>query len=430
MHKTWIILKSEFWRRVRSTAFILATLLAPLGILAVTLLPVAIGEFASGTTERSIAVLDRTGQLDATLPPSVGETITLTFTDVSEDSLRAAAQAGDYDGYLVLPTGVLEGSDEAVYYSPESSGLTLNNRLEDAINDAVRDARLAAHDVAPDVRAILETSVALSSRKLTDDGSRADSSLLYTALGYVLAFSVYMAVIIYGQFVMQGVIEEKSNRVVEVVVSSVRPFELLMGKVLGIGAMGAAQMVIWASVAAAGLTFAGPIFAFFALPGEGEAAVASAGAAANATGLSLPSVPVSLFVWFVVFFVGGFLLYASLFAAVGSAVEQQQDAQNLMYPIMIPLILPILLLTFVLEAPNSLLSMGLSLFPFFTPILMPLRLAIADVPLWQSLLSVGVLAATFTGTIWLAARIYRVGIFMYGKRPGLREIARWAIRSS
>ena len=432
MHKIWIILKSEFRRRVRSRAFILATLLAPVGILAITLLPAVVGYFASDTSERTIAVVDRTDQLQASLPGALGSNTTLTFVTAPEDSLRQAVHGGTYDGYLVLPPGVMDASETATYYSTESGGLTFNDRLEDALEEAVRDTRLAAQDVAPEVMTILQADVDLDARKLTEDGSEADSSLLYTVIGYILAFTMYMAVIIYGQFVMQGVIEEKSNRVVEVVVSSVKPFELLMGKVLGIGAMGAAQMITWAAIASAGLTFAGPILAFFALSGDSAAAtdVASAGAAAEAAGLSLPSVPVSLFVWFVIFFVGGFLLYASLFAAVGSAVEQQQDAQNLLYPIMLPLIVPLLLLAFIIEAPNSALSAGLSLFPFFTPVLMPLRIAIADVPLWQSLLSVALLAAAFTATIWLAARIYRVGIFMYGKRPSLKDIVKWATYSS
>lgn len=430
MSKIWIILKSEFWRRVRGKAFILSTLLAPIGIIAITLLPAAIGYFAGENSERTVAVVDRTERLEFALEDAVKDNVTLAFVNAPEDSLRQAVQKGTYDGYLLLPAGVMDASEEATYYSTESGGLTFTNRLEDALEDAVRDTRLAAQEVAPEVMTILNADVDLTARKLTDGGSEEDSSLVYTIIGYILAFSIYFAVFIYGQFVMQGVIEEKSSRVVEVVVSSVKPFELLMGKVLGVGAMGAAQMITWGAIASAGFAFAGPVLAFFALSGDGGADTASAGAAAEAVGISVPSVPVSLFVWFVIFFVGGFLLYASLFAAVGSAVEQQQDAQNLLYPVMIPLFLPVLFLALIIEDPNSVLSAALSLVPFFTPIVMPLRLAIADVPLWQSLLSVVLLAGAFTATIWLAARIYRVGIFMYGKRPSLGEIAKWATYSS
>ena len=430
MSKIWIILKSEFWRRVRGKAFILSTLLAPIGIIAITLLPAAIGYFAGENSERTVAVVDRTERLEFALEDAVKDNVTLAFVNAPEDSLRQAVQKGTYDGYLLLPAGVMDASEEATYYSTESGGLTFTNRLEDALEDAVRDTRLAAQEVAPEVMTILNADVDLTARKLTDGGSEEDSSLVYTIIGYILAFSIYFAVFIYGQFVMQGVIEEKSSRVVEVVVSSVKPFELLMGKVLGVGAMGAAQMITWGAIASAGFAFAGPVLAFFALSGDGGADTASAGAAAEAVGISVPSVPVSLFVWFVIFFVGGFLLYASLFAAVGSAVEQQQDAQNLLYPVMIPLFLPVLFLALIIEDPNSVLSAALSLVPFFTPIVMPLRLAIADVPLWQSLLSVVLLGGAFTATIWLAARIYRVGIFMYGKRPSLGEIAKWATYSS
>jgi ABC-2 type transport system permease protein len=225
---------------------------------------------------------------------------------------------------------------------------------------------------------------------------------------------------------MQGVIEEKSNRVVEIIVSSVRPFELLMGKVLGIGAMGLTQMMVWAALVMGGLAGAAPILALFLDPASlGVSADASSQAMAEAAGLSIPTIPFDLIIWFILFFLGGFLLYASLFAAVGSAVEQQQDAQNLLLPVMTPLILPILFLTFILESPDATISVVLSLIPFFSPILMMLRAAITTVPAWEMAAAFGLLVVTFLGMIWLAGRIYRVGILSYGKTPSLREIAQW-----
>jgi ABC-2 type transport system permease protein len=241
-----------------------------------------------------------------------------------------------------------------------------------------------------------------------------------------MTLAIYFAVLFYGQFVMQGVIQEKSNRVVEVIVSSVRPFELLMGKVLGIGAMALVQMVTWLVLAVGGSAAVGPLLLLFFDPADlGAPSGASAAAMTEAAGVSIPPLPLDLVVWFILFFLGGFLLYASLFAAVGSTVEQQQDAQSLLIPVMMPLILPILFLIYVIEAPNALASVVLSMVPFFSPILMVLRIAVTTVPFWEIALAFGLLVLTFIGTIWLAGRIYRVGILSYGKTPSLREIATW-----
>jgi len=242
-----------------------------------------------------------------------------------------------------------------------------------------------------------------------------------------MAMAIYFAVFIYGQYVMQGVIEEKSNRVVEVVVSSVKPFELLMGKVLGIGSLGLVQMITWIALAGTGLAFGGTILALFVDPSTlGVAPDASSDAVMEAAGVTLPSVPASVIVWFVLFFIGGYLIYASLFAAVGSAVEQQQDAQNLLYVVLVPLIIPIVAATYVMEVPNGIIAKVLSYIPFFSPVLMPVRMTATTVPTWEILLSFLLLTGGFLLMIWIASRIYRVGIFMYGKAASLSEIARWA----
>jgi ABC-2 type transport system permease protein len=269
--------------------------------------------------------------------------------------------------------------------------------------------------------------VGVATRKLSPEaGTTADSSLVYTVIGYVMAFVIYGAVLIYGQYVMQGVIEEKSNRVVEVVVSSVRPFELLMGKVLGIGAMGLAQMIVWAVLVLGGFAAAGPVLALLFDPSDlGVAPGASQQAMMDAAGVTVPSLPLDLVAWFILFFLGGFLLYAALFAAVGSAVEQQQDAQSLLIPVMFPLILPILFLVFIIESPNATASVVMSMIPFFSPILMVLRAAVTTVPVWEIATAFVLLVGTFIGMIGLAGRIYRVGILSYGKTPGFREIAKW-----
>jgi len=429
VEKIWLILRSEFWRRVRSTSFIVATVLAPIGLLALAVLPAVFGFFASQSTDRSIAVRDETERLEDRLRIEASAGLRLTFTTTSEDSLRAAVRAETYDGYLLLPDSLLDGKGQAYYYSTEGGGLATQSQIESAVSRTVQQARLSAQGVDETVMEIVASEVSLASRKLTEEGTAADSSFIYLAIGYIMAFAIYLAVFLYGQFVMQGVIEEKANRVVEIVVSSVRPFQLLMGKVLGIGAMGLMQMTIWGAVGFAGLTFSGSLLALFVDPASMNLpAEASQADIAAAAGFAIPDLSPLLLVWFVAFFIGGYLLYASIFAAVGSTVEQQQDAQNLLFIVMIPLLIPIMLLTFLIEAPNSTLSLVLSLIPFFSPILMPLRIALASVPIWQILGALVLLAVAFIAMIWVAGRIYRVGIFMYGKPPSVREVLRWARR--
>ena len=426
LYKIWLILRSEFGRRVRSTAFLLATLLVPVGFVVLGTAPALFGYLAGETTDRTVAVVDQTDQLADSLVATGDDQVTFRRVDVPEDSARAAVRAGDYDGYLLLPAALLEGTGEATYYSTDGGGLSLRTQLDRAVNRVVRSRRLAAAGASASVRSIVETDVSLASRTLSEEGSTADSSFAYTAIGYLMTLAIYFAVLFYGQFVMQGVIQEKSNRVVEVIVSSVRPFELLMGKVLGIGAMGLVQMVTWLVLAAGGSAAVGPLLVLFFDPADlGVSSGASAAAMTEAAGVSIPTIPFDLVVWFLLFFLGGFLLYAGLFAAVGSTVEQQQDAQSLLSPVMMPLILPILFLIYVIEAPNAAASVVLSMVPFFSPILMVLRIAVTTVPFWEIALAFGLLVLTFVGTIWLAGRIYRVGILSYGKTPSVREIARW-----
>ena len=426
LHKIWLIVRSEYWRRVRSTAFLLATLLVPFGFILVAAAPAALGYLAEQSSQKTVAVVDETGGALADSLAAGDEQLTFRPVDQPVDSVRAAVRAETYDGYLLLPDSLLAGTGSATYYSMQGGGLTDQIQISDRVSRVVQKQRLRAAEATSSVLAILESEVSVESRTIQKEGTGEDHTFAYTAIGYVMAFVIYFAVFVYGQYVMQGVIEEKSNRVVEIIVSSVRPFELLMGKVLGIGAMGLTQMVVWSVLVMGGLAGAAPLIALFLDPSSlGVAPDASSQAMAEAAGFSVPPIPFDLIAWFILFFLGGFLLYASLFAAVGSAVEQQQDAQNLLLPVMTPLILPILFLAFVLESPDATISVVLSLIPFFSPILMMLRAAITAVPLWQMLGAFGLLVATFLGMIWLAGRIYRVGILSYGKTPSFREIAQW-----
>lgn len=426
MSRIWIVFRSEFLRRVKSKWFVLTTLLGPLVLIGLMVIPPIVGMMASQNNERTVAVLDRTGVLAADLTARSGDGVHFTATSDPPDSLRSAVERGRYDGYLILPEDLIDGTGHARYYSVEGSGVSLGPRLEGALNDVITRYRLAAANVSPDVREIFSARTSVQLLKLTEEGTAADRAAASSILGVMMGFVIYIAMIIYGAYVMHGVMEEKQSRVLEIIVSSVRPFELLMGKVLGIGAMGLVQMAAWACFVL-GLTFsAGSIAAVFLDPsdfnlpeGAGQQELA---AAAN---VSLPNLSPELFIWFLLFFIGGYLLYASFFAAIGSSVESQQDAQSLMFPVTILIIVPMLFISILVESPNSTLSVVLSLVPFFSPVLMVLRIAVTEVPFWQTLVSYLLLVGGFVGSIWVCGRIYRVGILMYGKKPSLRDLVRW-----
>lgn len=427
MPKIWIVLKSEFLRRVQSKWFVGITLLAPLFIIALMVLPSLFMYYASQSEQRIVGVADETGVLFPALEAASDEQLRFVAIDEPEADVREAVRAGTYDGYVVLPASLLEGDGAVTYYTGEGGGFSARARLQSVVERAVEQQRLAAQNVPPDVLQIVNTSVPVRTIQLTEAGEEVGNSEFYFLVGFLMGIAIYLAVFIYGAQVMHGAMEEKNTRVIEVIVSSVRPFDLLMGKVLGIGVMGLLQMTIWSLLVLAGLTFAGSILAQFINPANlNLPADASQEAILQAVELQIPALSPPVFVWFILFFVGGYLLYASLFAAIGSAVEQQQDAQSLMAPVTMLVIIPILFMVSLLESPNAPLSVVLSLIPFFSPILMMVRIAITDVPLWQILLSYVLLMATFIASIWISARIYRVGVLMYGKKPGFRDLIRWA----
>lgn len=419
----WLIARSEYLRRVRSWWFIGTTLLAPVLTLGVMLIPAFVLSLSEDAPRR-VAVRDETGVLAPALLANPPEGYELFETARSEDSLRVAVRSGVLQTALVLPEGLIDGTDEALLLSRSGGGLTQHAVLRAAVREAVRDARVQASGAPPELVGLLREAAPVRAVTLGDRGEAPDGALASTVLANLLGLLIYMAVLLYGAMVMRGVIEEKAGRIVEVMASSVRPFELLMGKVLGIGAVGLTQLAAWGVLLVALSAIAGPLIAvLFASPDAlGEAA-------ADELPIDLSALPLllspGLLVAFVLFFLGGFLLFASLFAAVGSAVDQEADAQTLQVPILLPIIVPLFFLPYVLDRPEAPLSVFLSLFPLSSPTLMVVRMAVADVPVWQVGLAFALLAATFTVMIALAARVYRVGMLMYGKRASLREIWRW-----
>jgi ABC-2 type transport system permease protein len=425
-NKTFIVAKNEFMKRVKTRWFVFTTLLGPIVLVAFFAVIGIVSASAIEGGESTILVLDETGRMAAELNDPEGK-LSFVASDAAEANLRERVLAGEADGYLVLPSGLISGEAGARYYSTEGGGVSsFNFDLRNIIRGTVRTLRLQDQQVAPEVYYIINANVGLETIKLSDEGEEQGSSAAYAVVGGIMGFLIYITMLIYGSVVMQGVIQEKMNRVVEIIVSSVRPFQLLMGKVLGIGAMGLVQMSFWAILIAGGTMGSGFIISLFVdtnnlnLPDT-----ATQAEVLDAVGFQIPDLGPEVFVFFVIYFLLGYLLYATLFAGIGSAVEQQQDAQSLTVPVMMPIIVSIVFLQAVIEAPNSTLSVALSLIPFTAPIPMVVRVAMIDVPLWQLALSLTLLAGTFVGAVWVSSRIYRIGILSYGKKPSFKEIIKW-----
>ena len=419
--KLFIVFKREYLSRVKSKAYILTTILAPIIFLAIFLLPALITIF-SPTTVRTVAVVDESGAIAQRL---VGLDSLFYFDKTSEglETVRDQVAAGQFNGLIFIDEEVVEGNKPAELLYGSSGGVTFVERVRSDVRSATREERLERAEVTDEIRSVLAMRTQISTRVITEAGEEEQDTGALVFLGFFLGFIIYGAMFAYGGIVMRGVIEEKTSRIVEIIVSSVRPFELLLGKVLGVGALALTQVFVWGSAIALISLASGSILMFF---GDFGGSSADAVAAAQADlPFTIPTIGADLIITFLVFFLLGYLLYSALFAAVGSALESETENQQLTLLVSLPIIIPIFFLGAISSDPDSTLSTILSLIPFFSPILMPVRAAIMNVPLWELGLSVGLLFFTFLGLMWVSARIYRVGILMYGKSASLKELIKW-----
>lgn len=419
LDKILIILRREYLTRVRTKAFIVSTILAPVFILALIGIPILLS-FLETDRPSQIGVQDQIGSL-ATRFVEIDSTRYVPLNQEPVDTLRAMVLDGRLDGFILLNETHVSGDAEIEFLSGGKGGLSLMSDIRNDIRNVIRDERLDRANVSETVKEIMADRPSVVSRKITETGDETTDTLSMFIVGYVMCFIIYGAMFGYGAIIMRSVIEEKTSRIIEVITSSARPFELLMGKVLGVGAVGLTQFSIWAVSSSAIMAGAG---LFLARDMDTMAAAGSAAAATDAP-FAMPEIGMGLWIGFVFFFLMGYLIYSALFAAVGSAADNETDTQQLMLPISLPIIIPMMLIGPVSSDPNSTLAVVSSLIPFFTPMLMPLRIAMTDVPLWQLGGSIVLMAGTFTGLIWLSARIYRVGILMYGKKASFKEMAKW-----
>ena len=437
MNKTLLIIQREYLSRVKKKSFIVMTLLTPLIIAVFYGLIIYFSiEGASGSFSK-IAVVNDNKTLTEKLVSS--KNASYTYVNKSFAEMKSSLKNTDYDYILYLPEFPLDAPQGVQLLGNKQAGLNLNNKVSGAIEDIIRNQKLKQNGLLQQDLDKLSSSVDIDTKKIGENGQEENSSAgASTIIAYVAGILMFMFIMLYGIQVMRGVIEEKTNRIIEVMISSVKPFQLMMGKIIGIALVGLTQFILWIVLTTAIST----AVMKFVINKEDLKQVTTASAQVqggsnivkspaadnplNKIQKSLANLDVTKIVtMFIFFFIGGYLFYSALYAAIGSAVDSETETQQFMFPVMMPLLLGYSLsLSVVTNDPYGTMAFWLSIIPFTSPIAMMVRLPYG-VPEWQLALSMGLLILGFIGTVWMASRIYRVGILMYGKKTSFKEMVKW-----
>ncbi|MBN7815080.1 ABC transporter permease [Algoriphagus pacificus] len=434
MDKIWLVIKREYLARVKKKSFLLATLLTPL------IFPAIMGVFVWISLEekdtqalRIIEVVDENKMFFL----ESSDQYAFSFSDTDREEAKQMVQEGDRYGFLFIPEFDLENPQGIVFYGEDNPSMNLINYLENNLKKKIEEQRLFESGIDPKIINEVRTTVDIKSITLDEKGDETiNNATVNYALGFLTGFLIYIFIFVYGNQIMQGVIEEKSSRIVEILVSSLKPFQLMLGKIVGIGAVGLTQFLIWVVLIG---TLSTIVMGYLGMQMPQQTAMEMANPElAN----SMPQSDVSeiiqvisgidfigLVLSFLFYFLGGYLLYGALFAAIGSAVEAPSEAQQFMFPVTIPLIVAYMgLFVFVLNDPNSNTSFWLSIIPLTSPIAMMGRVSYG-VPWTDLVLSMGLLIGGFLFTTWMAGKIYRIGILMHGTKPSYKTLWKW-IRTS
>lgn len=415
-NKTLIILSREYLQRVRRKSFIITTILMPILMVGLMMLPALIDKF-SDKENKVFAVIDDSGAI----APALQNTPELKFvsTDAPEEELR---KNEDYDGILIIGKSIIDNPSDVTLYSRGAMSPQSEMIISSQIGAIIEQYRLTKYNIdnLPQILAEVHADVNMKTLRIDEDEDRVTSTIVSSLVGMLMSLVLYMFVLIYGQMVMTSIIEEKNNRVLEVVVSSVSPSRLMMGKILGIGAVAVTQIVIWALLICSFTTWVMPSMLSSFLNGGSDLDLMQALTMLGDTGYIL-----NLFALLILLLIGGYLFYSSIYAAIGSAVDNIQDASQLQTVAVVPIILGMVFSMSVINDPNSTLAFWLSMIPFTSPMVMMARIPFG-IPAGQIVASLAILYASVVFLIWLSAKIYRVGIFMYGKKPTFKELIRWA----
>lgn len=431
MSNLGLIIQREYYERVRKKSFIVTTLLMPVLMIILMGAPALIMLFNT-PDHNVIGVVDNSGKIF----PQLSSNDLYELVPIGIDPQKSVDN-GDINGYLIIPSDIETSTSPTLkLYMNGAIPLELQSSLSSQINSAVENQKLLSYNIQnlPEIMEKVHTKVKINEIRLDqEDGKSLESSLSFL-IGIFMSFLLYMFILMYGQMVMTSIIEEKNNRVLEIVVSSVNPNQLMLGKIVGIGLVAVTQIVIWGAV----MAFVSTLLLPAIVPPEAMTQISAMRAGTldmnqvdNFEMLSalnlLTNVGfiIELFFWLILFLTGGFLLYAAMFAAVGSAVDNVQDASQLQSFILVPIIIAIIVSASIGNAPNSALAVWLSMIPFTSPMVMMSRIPSGIEP-WQPWVSAVILYATFFLMVWFAGKVYRIGIFMYGKKPNIKDLVKWA----
>ena len=426
-----LIIKREYLNKVRNKSFIIMTFLSPIIMVGIFTLVAYLSQLNNDTVN-TVNILDESGLFTNYFEDS--ETLNYTnLENVSLDDAKLATETSEVYGLLYIPkaTALEDLSESITFYSEDSPSITIMRTIENKIEDKVNVLKLDQSGI--DAKQIEDLRINIDAKLETFEGQKTSKmgSGLKLAFGGIAGYLLFMFIIIYGNMIMRSVIEEKTSRIIEVIISSVKPIKLLLGKIFGTTLAGVTQFSVWIVLMLILSTLISSIFGIetSAIQSQQQEMVAQSSDSQQLITevfIELNNLPISnLVIMFVFFFIGGYLLYSSLYAAIGAAVDSETDTQQFMLPILMPLILGMYVGFFtVIDNPHGTVSQVFSYIPFTSPVVMLMRIPFG-VPLWQQILSLVILFATFMATVWFASKIYRVGILMYGKKASYREIIKW-----
>ena len=438
MNKIWLIIQREYLTRVKKKSFLLTTILVPLVIIGFYAAIIAVMVSDNGDKEK-IAVIDEANLFEGKIPAEKDNKASSTsyvFISEPKESFQKKYDDQGYSAYLYIPKLDIKNPQGIELHSKSTIGITTKSRIERTIDKAVEQKRLVEENIDPKRYESIKSNVEVASQIDSETGVKKSVEGVAHGVALAAGILIYMVLLIYGSMVMRGVMEEKTNRISEVIVSSVKPFQLMFGKIVGIGAVGLTQFTIWIILIGV-LTSIMPLI-FPEMAGQMTTQISQNGipqvvqkeSILTSINEGMQSIPKGLLVFaFIFYFLGGYLMYASLFAAIGSVSEDQQDAQQLIFPVMMPIIFGFVILMRSVQNPHGSLSVFGSLFPLTSPIVMLGRIPFG-VPWQQLVLSMVLLIGFFLFCTWLAGKIYRTGILLYGKKGNWKEMMKWAFRKS
>jgi ABC-2 type transport system permease protein len=433
MNKIGLIIKREYFTRVKKRSFIIMTFLGPLLIAAVYIIPILLA-LHGDNEKRTIAVVDQSHWFERQFVSTENQTF-IRLDDISIDSTKKLVQEGFFDIALYIPETQLNIPSSAVVYSMKQVPMNVESHIKEVVKNEIQVQKLLAAGVDPDILESIKTNINLSVIRMDEEGGEKETfTEIQFILGMILAVMIYIFIMLFGGQVMQGVTEEKSSRIVEVIVSSVKPFQLMMGKIIGVSLVALTQFVMW--ILLTGVIYIG----FSAAVGISHPEAISQGtvmaqeisntnimdneAVQNVLNIVHSIDFGTVIISFIIFFLLGYLLYATMFAAIGSLVDNNTDSQQFTLPVTVPLIIAMISAIYIVNNPDGSLAVWLSMIPFTSPVVMMVRIPFG-VPIWQVVVSAIILAGSFIGMTWVAAKIYRTGILMYGKKPTYKEIFKW-----